>query len=177
MDRIVGSVGQLYTIDGLFGLSIKPYHLQLHATPLDDMFTQNIILWRMFTFVFKKNSVYIILDDDTVLVSDLAVPTDTGAFKTYLPTSVVNNLFPDVWKQMHLGNYVVRCDARSRMPTLLVSLEDHRLKWEPNQYIEQLAVERCQSVFEGVDLYSAYGAIVGLSFLRHFSVVFDVDEE
>ncbi|KER26993.1 hypothetical protein T265_05898 [Opisthorchis viverrini] len=267
MDSIKGSVGQLYTIDGLLGLSIKQYHEQLHTTSLDDMFSQTVVSRRMFTFIFKKGgtsgtvifveftkqhipgrvsyvpliwkagrkdewiikitrrvaiqclrffqsfftketthkvaeifstahdrfcpssglsgrrsprvsvNLVITLRDGTVLVSDLSALTDTGAYKTYLPTLFVNNLFAGVWKQMVLGTHDVRCDARYLMPTLLVNLNGHQLKWEPNHYIGQLEIGRCQPLFEGLDLHSAYNAIIGLSFLRHFAVVYDVDNE
>ncbi|OON17369.1 eukaryotic aspartyl protease [Opisthorchis viverrini] len=223
MDSIKGSVGQLYTIDGLLGLSIKQYHEQLHTTSLDDMFSQTVVSRRMFTFIFKKGGtsgtvifveftkqhipgrvsyvpliwkagrkdewiikitrrvaiqcLSITLRDGTVLVSDLSALTDTGAYKTYLPTLFVNNLFAGVWKQMVLGTHDVRCDARYLMPTLLVNLNGHQLKWEPNHYIGQLEIGRCQPLFEGLDLHSAYNAIIGLSFLRHFAVVYDVDNE
>ncbi|TGZ75305.1 hypothetical protein CRM22_000421 [Opisthorchis felineus] len=216
VDTIKGSVGQLYTIDGLFGLSIKQYHKQLQATPLDDMFSQNMISRRLFTFIFKKDGssgtlifgdftkqhipgivTYVpviwdagskdewiikitsitLEDGGTILASDLSALIDTGAFKTYLPTSFMKNLFAGVWKQMDLGNHVVRCDAMYLMPTLRMNLEGHQLKWEPSQYIEQLGIGQCRSLVEGVNLPSTYNAIIGLSFLRHFSVVYDVDNE
>ncbi|KER19735.1 LOW QUALITY PROTEIN: hypothetical protein T265_11571 [Opisthorchis viverrini] len=216
VNSIEGSVAQLYTVDGLFGLSLKQFHPEMQATPLDDMVSQNVIPRRQFTFVFQKdgssgtvifgdftkkhipgtvNYVPVIWnagrkhewiikitsitleDDGNILAADLSALIDTGAFRTYLPISFRNNLFAGVWKQMDLGNNVVRCDARSRMPTLLVNLEGHQLKWEPNQYIEQLEIGHCRSLVEGAELRLTYDAIVGLSFLRHFSVVYDVDNE
>ncbi|OON21360.1 eukaryotic aspartyl protease [Opisthorchis viverrini] len=116
-------------------------------------------------------------EDGTVLASDLSALLDTGAYRTYLPTSFANRLFSGIWKQMNLDSRLVRCDAMYLMPTLLLNLEGHQLKWEPSQYIEQLDIGQCESTIQPADLPFSYNALMGISFLRHFAVIYDVDND
>ncbi|KAG5453724.1 Pepsin A-4 [Clonorchis sinensis] len=116
-------------------------------------------------------------EDGTVLASKLSALLDTGAYRTYLPTLFVDRLFSGIWEQMDLGNLLVRCDAMRLMPTLLVNLGGHQLKWEPSQYIEQLESGQCRSTIQPANLPLSYNALMGISFLRYFSVVYDVDNE
>ncbi|GAA55901.1 pepsin A [Clonorchis sinensis] len=116
-------------------------------------------------------------EDGTVLASKLSALLDTGAYRTYLPTLFVDRLFSGIWEQMDFGNLLVRCDAMRLMPTLLVNLGGHQLKWEPSQYIEQLESGQCRSTIQPANLPLSYNALMGISFLRYFSVIYDVDNE
>ncbi|KER32279.1 hypothetical protein X801_09052, partial [Opisthorchis viverrini] len=53
VDNVQGYVDQLLTIDGLYGLMLKPTHDEIKSTPLDEMFSQGLISRRMFAFVFS----------------------------------------------------------------------------------------------------------------------------
>ncbi|KER28026.1 hypothetical protein T265_13680, partial [Opisthorchis viverrini] len=116
-------------------------------------------------------------EDGTVLASDLSALLDTGAYRTYLPTSFADNLFSGIWKQANLDDLIVRCDAMRLMPTLLLNLEGHQLKWEANKYTEQLDIGQCKSTIQPANLPFSYNAIMGISFLRHFAVIYDVDND
>ncbi|TGZ65025.1 hypothetical protein CRM22_006069 [Opisthorchis felineus] len=58
VDNIQGYVGQLYSIDGLFGLAPSQIHPKFKSTPLDDMVSQGLISQRVFAFVFHRGGVH-----------------------------------------------------------------------------------------------------------------------
>ncbi|TGZ65022.1 hypothetical protein CRM22_006069 [Opisthorchis felineus] len=173
VDNIQGYVGQLYSIDGLFGLAPSQIHPKFKSTPLDDMVSQGLISQRVFAFVFHR----LAYTNDVTLRTGLLTILDTGTFKTHLPEPVVKDLFSKIGVRPSPEGYTVNCDAIKTMPTLVFHSEHIQLFWYPWQYVQQVSPDFCWVTIQATKPNFCADVLLGISFLRHYSTVFDVDKE
>ncbi|GAA53788.1 pepsin A [Clonorchis sinensis] len=191
VDTIQGYVDQLYSIDGIFGLTPRQLNSKFSSTTLDDMVSQGLISQRVFAFVFHRGGV-----KGTVLFGDVSgdnipgtvhyVPLhsansdywmisfksglltilDTGTFRTHLPAAVVQDLLSKVEVTPQPYGETVDCGAIGAMSTLVFSSEHFEIAWYPWQYVQQAAASNLPA-----------DVLLGISFLRHYSTVFDMDKK
>ncbi|KAG5442370.1 Pregnancy-associated glycoprotein 2 [Clonorchis sinensis] len=113
-------------------------------------------------------------EDGTVLAENFSALLDTGSSRSYLPKSIIDGLFSGRWAITDATGDIT-CDAMKEMPKLIVNLHRLHLSWYSKQYILQLDTGLCQPGIQAIDPSFPVQAILGLSFLRHYVTVFDVD--
>ncbi|GAA51612.1 saccharopepsin [Clonorchis sinensis] len=113
-------------------------------------------------------------EDGTVLAENFSALLDTGSSRSYLPKPIIDGLFSGRWAITDATGDIT-CDAMKEMPKLIVNLHRLHLSWNAKQYILQLDTGLCQPGIQAIDPSFPVQAILGLSFLRHYVTVFDVD--
>ncbi|TGZ69359.1 hypothetical protein CRM22_003783 [Opisthorchis felineus] len=112
--------------------------------------------------------------DGTPLIKNILTLPDTGTSRSYFPKMFVDRLFTGIWTK-RTANGDIACSAMKRMPSLIVNLDGLQLPWHPTQYIEKLDSGLCQSTISVTDPSIPIDSLLGISFLRYFTTVFDVD--
>ncbi|KAG5446753.1 Gastricsin [Clonorchis sinensis] len=112
--------------------------------------------------------------DGTPLIKNILTVLDTGTSVSYFPKAFVDRLFSGIWGE-RTANGDIECSAMKRMPKLIVKLDGLQLPWHPTQYIKKLASGLCQPTIAVTDPSIPIESLLGISFLRYFTTVFDVD--
>ncbi|KAG5454708.1 Pepsin-2B [Clonorchis sinensis] len=111
------------------------------------------------------------------LAANFLTILDTGSFITELPAFVVGQLFTAIGARPYPEDYTVNCDSVGTMPALVFHLNGFQLVWEPSQYVDRVSPTYCRLTIRPRAPGSMADGILGISFLRHFTTVFDVDNE
>ncbi|TGZ65026.1 hypothetical protein CRM22_006070 [Opisthorchis felineus] len=114
---------------------------------------------------------------DVTLAANIVTILDTGGFITQLPAFVISQLFTAIGARPYPEDYTVNCDSTGTMPALVFHLKGFQLVWKPSQYVDQVSPIYCRLTIRPIAPGSMADGILGISFLRHFATVFDVDNE
>ncbi|TGZ65028.1 hypothetical protein CRM22_006072 [Opisthorchis felineus] len=115
--------------------------------------------------------------NDVTLRTGLLTILDTGTFRTHLPEPVVQDLFSKIGVTLHPEGDVVDCDAIATMPTLVFHAEHFQVTWHAWQYVQQISPNCCLLTIQAAAPNLPADVLLGMSFLRHYSTVFDVDKK
>ncbi|OON16069.1 eukaryotic aspartyl protease, partial [Opisthorchis viverrini] len=186
VDNVHGQMDRLRSIDGHFGLPLKQSHARFKSTPLDDMVSQGMISRRTFAFIFSLAG-----RAATLVFGDISM--DHIPTKLYYVFLAKNSPAPSHWTIPISGpsgkDYIVDCHSIEKMPTLVFHFADFQMAWNPSQYVDQASLCRtCVSILLVSPIYCRLtihptppghmaDGNLGISFLRHFATVFDMDNE